>query len=95
YPPLPDLSDRRCELPKATPAPITESTPLLPPLPWKLENIGDRCYCQYEEVDIPTCRAIGVSRGTKAAARCYASAAERVGACLAGKPMPPLDTWNN
>ena len=54
-----------------------------------------RCDKQYYEVDIPTCRGISRSRGPMAAQRCYASAAERYAACLAGKPIPPLDTRNN
>lgn len=55
----------------------------------------DKCDKQYYEVDIPTCRGISRSRGAAAAARCYASASERYAACLAGRPMPPLDTYNN
>jgi hypothetical protein len=26
---------------------------------------------------------------------CHASASERYAACLAGRPIPPLNTWNN
>lgn len=59
------------------------------------DELEKRCSTQYEEVDIPTCRGIGRTRGTAAAARCYKSAADRYGACLAGKPVPPLDTYNN
>lgn len=55
----------------------------------------DQCDYQYYNVDIPTCRAISRRRGKRAAARCYASAAERYGACIAGRPIPPLDTWSN
>lgn len=55
----------------------------------------DNCDYQYYEVDIPTCRAIANNRGKAAGARCYASAMERYAACIAGRPMPPLDTWNN
>ncbi len=50
----------------------------------------DECYEQYYEIDIPTCRGISRRRGKEAAARCYASAAERYAACLAGKPIPRL-----
>ena len=53
------------------------------------------CDKQYYDVDIPTCRGISRSRGPAAAQRCYASAAERYAACLAGRPMPPLDVYNN
>ncbi|WP_434101510.1 RHS repeat-associated core domain-containing protein [Methylocaldum gracile] len=54
----------------------------------------DRCYKNYEN-DISTCRAIGRFRGAARAEACYASAAERLAACRAGRPIPPLNTWNN
>ena len=60
-----------------------------------VEDDKPECDEQYYNVDIPTCRGISRSRGKLAAARCYESAAERYAACLAGLPMPPLDTWNN
>lgn len=63
--------------------------------PNKSCNIEDECDHQYYNVDIPTCRAISKRRGAAAGERCYASAAERYGNCIAGRPMPPLDTWNN
>jgi RHS repeat-associated protein len=47
------------------------------------------------ETDQSTCRAISRARGPAAAARCWASAGDRYGACLAGRPIPPLDIWNN
>ena len=59
------------------------------------EEREKECDKQYYEVDIPTCRAISSRRGKAAGVRCYASAAERYAACLSGRPMPPLDTWNN
>jgi hypothetical protein len=34
-------------------------------------------------------------RGASAGAACHASASERYAACLAGRPIPPLNTWNN
>ena len=55
----------------------------------------DRCDRQYYDIDIPTCRGVSRNRGKTAGARCFASAAERYAACLAGRPMPPLDTYNN
>jgi hypothetical protein len=45
--------------------------------------------------DTDTCRAIARRRGVRAGAACYASASERYAACLSGKPIPPLNTWNN
>jgi RHS repeat-associated protein len=54
-----------------------------------------KCADQYYNVDIPTCRGIGRVRGKQAAAACYASAADRYAACLAGRPLLPLNTWNN
>jgi RHS repeat-associated protein len=54
-----------------------------------------QCDYQYYQVDIPVCRGITRTRGPQAAQRCYASAAQRYAACLAGRPMPPLDTYNN
>jgi hypothetical protein len=50
------------------------------------------------KIDSDTCRQISKKRGKQAGARCYATAMDRYGACLAGKPKnqwPPLDTWNN
>ncbi|WP_369944440.1 RHS repeat-associated core domain-containing protein [Xanthomonas medicagonis] len=59
------------------------------------ESDDNQCDHQYYNVDTPTCRVISKKRGSTAGARCYASAAERYSACLNGRPMPPLDTWNN
>lgn len=59
-----------------------------PPLP------PDPCEQQYAN-DVSVCQAIRRRRGPQAAQRCYSSAAERYSACLAGRPLPPLDTWNN
>jgi uncharacterized protein RhaS with RHS repeats len=56
---------------------------------------GDRRDELYYNVDIPVCKAIARRRGKQAAEKCYASAAQRYGNCIAGRPMPPLDTWNN
>lgn len=58
---------------------------------------GDGCDELYNDVDIPTCRAISERRGKAAAQRCFKSASERYAACLRGTPksqLPPLDTWN-
>jgi hypothetical protein len=46
-------------------------------------------------IDTDTCRAIARRRGARAGAACYTSASERYAACLAGRPIPPLNTWNN
>ncbi len=59
------------------------------------DDLEDECDRRYYEVDIPVCRGIARTRGKEAARRCYASANERYAACLAGRPIPPLDTWNN
>ncbi len=76
----------------------TLSTPWYrnPPLPVPFskpdnDDEGDkRCLPQYES-DNRTCRSLG---NPAARARCYASANERYGACLAKRPfMPPLVTW--
>lgn len=79
--------------------------PAIPPFPiTQLDNpdcqSSDKkreknCDNIYYNIDIPTCRGISRSRGKDAGARCYAQAAERYSACLAGRPMPPLNTWNN
>jgi RHS repeat-associated protein len=63
-----------------------------PPAP---HNEPETCDEIYYQVDIPTCAAISRIRGAQAARRCYASANERHAGCLAGRPRPPLDTWNN
>lgn len=55
---------------------------------------GDRCYKNYIN-ELSTCRAIGRFRGLAKAEACYASATERLAACRAGRPIPPLNTWNN
>ena len=55
----------------------------------------DPCDHVYNNIDIPTCRQVSKSRGKSAGSRCYASASARYAACIAGKPIPPLDTWNN
>lgn len=57
----------------------------------------EECDHLFWQVDIPTCRGIERMRGKRGAARCYHSAAQRYGACLAGRPideLPPLDVWN-
>ncbi|MEW5251653.1 RHS repeat-associated core domain-containing protein [Microbulbifer discodermiae] len=54
----------------------------------------DLCYKRYLN-DISTCRAIGRLRGFDRAQACYSSATERLAACRTGRPVPPLNTWNN
>src|SRR4051794_1491399 len=46
-------------------------------------------------IDTDTCNAITKRRGKKAGEACHASATERYAACYRGKPLPPLNTWNN
>ncbi|MFL6621611.1 MAG: RHS repeat-associated core domain-containing protein [Sulfurifustis sp.] len=46
-------------------------------------------------IDTDTCNAITKRRGRRAGETCHASASERYAACLRGKPLPPLNTWNN
>jgi RHS repeat-associated protein len=76
------------------PFPRSGPTTLAPPPPPPTTD-KEGCDEQYYEIDIPTCRAVSRARGAQAGARCYASAMERYAACLAGRPQPPLDTWNN
>ena len=59
------------------------------------DHINDQCDHIYYNVDIPTCNAIARARGKRAGVRCRSSATERYSACIAGRPMPPLDSWNN
>jgi RHS repeat-associated protein len=47
------------------------------------------------KIDMDTCNGIARRRGARAGAICRASASERLAACIAGKPIPPLTTWNN
>jgi len=58
------------------------------------EEDEDKCEKLYE-TDMETCDGIARIRGMEAGRRCGKSAMERYGACLAGKQIPPLDTWNN
>jgi RHS repeat-associated protein len=46
-------------------------------------------------IDTDTCNAITRRRGARAGEACHASATERYAACLRGRPLPPLNTWNN
>jgi RHS repeat-associated protein len=46
-------------------------------------------------VDTDTCNAITRRRGGRAGAACHESASERYAACLRGRPIPNLNTWNN
>ena len=54
----------------------------------------DHCDKRYAE-ETAVCRAIKNRRSSKAAARCYASAAQRYAACLRGEHVPVFDVWNN
>lgn len=63
------------------------------------EDKENRCR-EALDIDESVCAAIGRAeklgkRPRGASARCYASAMERYGNCLAGRDSGPLDTWNN
>lgn len=58
------------------------------------DDEGDDCDA-LNATDTSTCNGITRVRGARAGAACHASASERYGACLAGRPIPPLNTWNN
>jgi uncharacterized protein RhaS with RHS repeats len=57
-------------------------------------DADDSCYRRYL-IDTSTCNGITRVRGSKAGRACHASASERLAACYAGRPIPPLNTWNN
>jgi uncharacterized protein RhaS with RHS repeats len=58
------------------------------------DNDSDDCDKLYA-TDTSTCNGIARVRGARAGAVCHASASERYAACLAGRQIPPLNTWNN
>lgn len=63
------------------------------------DDLGKRCDKQLKR-DGATCRAVARAeragkRPVGAGARCWASASQRYGNCLAGRDLGPLDTWNN
>ena len=65
-----------------------------------VQAIHDACtndnHCEaLQRIDTDTCNAITKRRGARAGAACHASASERYAACLRGRPLPPLNTWNN
>jgi RHS repeat-associated protein len=61
-----------------------------------LAACGDKKECEdLLRIDTDTCNAITKRRGAAAGAKCHASAVERYAACYRGKPLPPLNTWNN
>ena len=47
------------------------------------------------DIDTNTCKGITRKRGKVAGTKCHQSAMERYAACLTGKPLPPLNAWNN
>ncbi len=53
---------------------------------------GDDCD-KLNAIDTSTCNAISRIRGARAGAVCHQSASERFAACLAGRSIPPLNTW--
>ncbi len=56
----------------------------------------DKQHCEeLLRIDTDTCNAIAKRRGKVAGEACHSSATERYAACLRGKPLPPLNTWNN
>lgn len=58
------------------------------------DDIREHCD-QLLRIDTDTCNAITRRRGARAGAVCHQSASERYAACLRGRPLPPLNTWNN
>jgi hypothetical protein len=52
------------------------------------------CWRQHEE-DAMICREIGEKYGSHRAQRCWSSLYERYSSCLAGRPIPALDTGGN
>lgn len=72
----------------------TDTKPWSPNPPQDDDRVR-RCDKQYYEVDTPRCNGITRMHGAEAGAKCHASAAQRYAACLAGLPLPPLDTRNN
>jgi hypothetical protein len=64
--------------------------------PQGLAECGNDAHCQdLNRIDTDTCNAITKFRGSAAGRACHASASERLAACLRGRPLPPLNTWNN
>jgi hypothetical protein len=64
------------------------------PTPSPDDSDDDECRKRYRQ-DVQACRAIGRVRCPEQAARCYATAMNRLNACLKGiRPLPPLDTYN-
>lgn len=55
---------------------------------------GPDCEALYK-TDTETCNGITRRRGYAKGEACHSSASERYAACLTGKPIPPLNTWNN
>jgi RHS repeat-associated protein len=56
----------------------------------------DKQHCEeHYRIDTDTCNGIARRRGARAGEACHASATERLAACLSGKSIPPLNTWNN
>jgi RHS repeat-associated protein len=59
-------------------------------------NSEDKQHCdELLQIDTDTCNAITKRRGRSAGESCHSSATQRYAACLRGKPLPPLNTWNN
>jgi RHS repeat-associated protein len=57
---------------------------------------NDKQHCEeLLRIDTDTCNAITKRRGSAAGRACHASATERYAACYRGRPLPPLNTWNN
>jgi RHS repeat-associated protein len=70
------------------------------PSPWTSSSgqacSDDKQHCEeLLRIDTDTCNAITKRRGRAAGEACHASASERYAACYRGRPLPPLNTWNN
>jgi len=75
---------------------VEKATPGLGQCKMEDEDTGEEDNCEkLLRVDTDTCNGVTRSRGGEVGAKCHASATERYAACLRGKPIPPLNTYNN
>ena len=61
---------------------------------WCTSGGEDECD-KLNRIDTDTCNGITRLWGKRSGAICLASASDRYAACRAGRPIPPLNTWNN
>lgn len=72
----------------------SQDLPQVRPKAGDSKDSGIDCERLYSD-DTATCNAIAKRRGGAAGERCHASATQRYAACMRGRSIPPLDTWNN